>query len=359
MAVGALGFVVQVSALAALTSIAHWHWLPATILSVELAVLHNFFWHRRWTWRDRSPAGVLLRFHVSNGVASIAGNTALMALLVGILGVPTIAANLVAVAAMTAANFMLADRWAFRRKRDPIVGACASMLLVVMLPAAAAAQPPAETLAAWERYVSDAESRLDDRAAIPSPRGTARDELAAQGQSIHVPSGTISDWHGSVFIPGVTVDRLLKALQYPGTPPPQEDIVSSRVLGRDADSLRVAIRLVRSAIVTVTYDTEHRMEFHRVAPAFATARSVATRIEEVGGEDHGFLWRLRSYWRYQQVDGGVRVTLRSLSLSRNVPALVRPLAAPLVNRIARESIVRTLEALRRYLPPDTGRPGQP
>ena len=124
--------------------------------------------------------------------------------------------------------------------------------------------------------------------------------------------------------------------------------MSSRVIARGTDSLRVGIRLVRHAIVTVGYDTEHEMRFRRLTPTLATARSVATRIEQIDGGDHGFLWRLHSYWRYEEIGGGVLVELRSLTLSRSVPALVRPIAGPLVTRVARESMVRTLEALRRY-----------
>jgi putative flippase GtrA len=344
VAVGALGFAVQIAALALLTSSAGWHWLPATLVSVELAVLHNFWWHQRWTWRDRSAAGSLIRFHLSNGIVSVVGNAVLMALLVGVVGVPAILANLGTVGVVSAANFMLADRWVFGDACTAAGRGCLPVLLIVAVPAVAAAAPPVETLAAWQRYVAAAEAHLEQVPLGSPPPG----EITAEGESIHVPSGTISDWRGSVFIPGVTLDRLLHALQHPGTPPPQEDVVSSRVVARDGDSLRVAIRLVRRAIVTVTYDTEHHMVFRRLTPTLATARSVATTIEEVGGEDHGFLWRLHSYWRYEQVDRGVRVSLRSLTLSRNVPALVRPIAAPLVNRIARESMVRTLEALRRF-----------
>jgi putative flippase GtrA len=369
LCVGILGFGLQIGALAALTLVAEWGWLPATIASVELAVLHNFYWHRRWTWRDRqavSPSGRLMRFHLSNGVASLVGNAGLMALLVEIGGLPPIVANICAVAVMSLANFAMADRWVFGnpaapklrhrtpalnsgtelRHRTPALGG-AAILLAGLLPAVAAAGPPAETLTAWERYVATAESRLE-LPRWPGDRAAGADEIGARGESLHVADGTISDWSGSVFIPGVTLDRLLHGLQYPGTPPPQDDVVSSRLIGRDGDSLRVAIRLVRRAIVTVSYDTEHQMRFRRLTPTVATARSVATRIDEVGGSDHGFLWRLHSYWRYEQTDGGVRVDLRSLTLSRSVPSLVRPIAAPLVNRVARESIVRTLDALRRY-----------
>jgi len=110
----------------------------------------------------------------------------------------------------------------------------------------------------------------------------------------------------------------------------------------------VYIRLVRHAIVTATYDTEHQMTFTRHSPTLATARSVATRIEEVGGGDRGFLWRLHSYWRYEQQPGGVLVELDSLTLSRSVPAIVRPVAMPMVNQVARESMTGTLEALKRF-----------
>src|SRR5262249_14795598 len=156
-------------------------------------------------------------------------------------------------------------------------------------------------------------------------------------------------WRGSVFVRGITVEQLLHRLQVPGTPPPQEDVAASRVLERGPDRLRVYMRIVRHAIVTVSYDTEHEMTFHRESPSLATARSVATSIQEVGGGDKGFLWRLHSYWRYEQRDGGVLVTLESLTLSRDVPTLLKPLAGRLVSRIARESVARTLDALQRFL----------
>ena len=116
LCVGVLGFVLQIAALAALTLVAGWRWLPATIASVELAVLHNFYWHRRWTWRDRpaiSSGGLLMRFHLSNGVASLVGNAGLMALLVEIGKLPPIVANVIAVAMISLANFAMADRWVF------------------------------------------------------------------------------------------------------------------------------------------------------------------------------------------------------------------------------------------------------
>jgi hypothetical protein len=64
------------------------------------------------------------------------------------------------------------------------------------------------------------------------------------------------------------------------------------------------------------------------------------------GQDRGFLWRLNSYWRYEQVPGGLIVELESLTLSRGMPALLRPLAMPIINVIARESLTHALESVR-------------
>ena len=85
-AVGAMGVLVQMAALAALRGGLHLHYLVATALAVEIAVLHNFVWHERWTWRDRQGPGVanrLLRFNLGNGLVSLVVNLGLMRLLVG------------------------------------------------------------------------------------------------------------------------------------------------------------------------------------------------------------------------------------------------------------------------------------
>jgi len=353
--VGCLGFVLQLLTLSALTSLAGWPWLPATAAAVEAAVLHNFVWHEGWTWADRRFVGFagfagpqtlarLVRFNVATGLISIGGNLILMEILVEALGLPPLIGNAIAVGLLSVVNFIASDRWVFTLPPSPSgFGEAGLVTLLLFSPVDATAGPSQGTLRAWDAYVARAEAQLD-----PAPRPVLRaGAYATEGASSDVPGGTISDWRGAAFLPGITLDQLLHRLQDPGTPPPQEDVVSARVIARSADGLRVSIRLVRRSIVTVSYDTEHEMTFRRRTPTLATARSVATRIEEIGGDDHGFLWRLNSYWRYEERAGGVMVELRSLTLSRDVPSLLRPLASPLVRRVARESMGRTLEALRR------------
>lgn len=206
--------------------------------------------------------------------------------------------------------------------------------------AAGAAELRPDTIAAWNRYVAKAETRLHRTRA-----------MEPQGTNIDVPGGTIYHWRGSTIVRGTTVERVVRRLSYPGTPPPQEDVLESRVLGRRGDTLRVYLKLARTVLVTVVYDTEHDVTFQRVAPGVMTSRSVSTRIVESGGSDRGFLWRLNSYWRYTQVGGDVLIELESLSLSRDVPRVARPIAVPIANRIARESVARTLGSLRVFLEP--------
>lgn len=111
-AVGMIGAVVQLSVLALLTRLGV-NYLIATALAVECAVLHNYVWHVRWTWKGR--AGSLWRFHLANGVISIVLNLIWMRVFTGWLGMPAVAANLLAIALTSVVNFALGDRWVFLR----------------------------------------------------------------------------------------------------------------------------------------------------------------------------------------------------------------------------------------------------
>jgi putative flippase GtrA len=115
--VGAMGVIVQLGALGLLSRYVAGHYLYASAAAVELAVLHNFVWHRRYTWRDRCDTSPLLaqlmRFHLSNGLVSMVGNLALMRVLVHRAHVPLVAANGIAIVCCSMVNFCLGDIWAF------------------------------------------------------------------------------------------------------------------------------------------------------------------------------------------------------------------------------------------------------
>ena len=117
--VGGIGVVVQLAALALFRSVLRFDYLLATGLAVEIAVVHNFLWHERFTWADRPavrPMQSLIRlakFNASNGAVSLAGNLVLMWLLVGELKFNYVASNLIAIVVCSLVNFLLGDWFVF------------------------------------------------------------------------------------------------------------------------------------------------------------------------------------------------------------------------------------------------------
>lgn len=119
--VGAMGMLVQLVALTLCNRMLHGRYLIASAAALEITLLHNFVWHTKWTWRDRRGAfplrRQLVRFHLSNGLLSLAGNLALMRLLVHTAKMPLLPANAIAVLCCSAMNYCCSHFWAFSMPR--------------------------------------------------------------------------------------------------------------------------------------------------------------------------------------------------------------------------------------------------
>lgn len=388
-AVGAAGIAIQLGALAVLVHLLGVPYLVATIVAVETAVLHNFYWHQRWTWRDRPAASWpsamrrLGRFHLLNGSISHLGNVAVTALLTGLLDVDPVAANAAAIAACSLVNFAASESLVFRAGVPLVAG-----FVLIGTPAVASAGPGAATLNAWNAYATAIEARYAappvSGAAffaqdLPGQRGGWR-EAVTRGNMTTVrieapdaPDGRIHHWAGAMFLPGTTVARVVdRLLQQAGRESlVYDDVIESKLLARDGERVRVYMKLRRETIMTATFNTEHDVEYRRLGPARASSRSVATRIVELAQagtpqeherlprDDRGFLWKLHAYWRFEAAEGGVIVECESLSLSRGVPALLGPIANPLIDRVARESLEKTLHGLKAFLQLDDVDPSAP
>ncbi len=116
--VGAMGMVVQLGVLAVLNRCTGGRYLVASAVALEVTLVHNFLWHRRFTWRERREGGAgsvrrFLRFQLSNGMVSLVGNLVLMRLLVRGAHVPVVAANVGAILCCSTVNFFVGDRWIF------------------------------------------------------------------------------------------------------------------------------------------------------------------------------------------------------------------------------------------------------
>lgn len=117
---GLIGAVLQLMLFDLLLKRLHLPGAAATALAVEITVLHNFIWHERFTWSDRQFAGLrrraarLWRFHVTNGLVSLSGNTLLIYWLVQQFNAPALPSAAAAIAVCAPLNFLLADRWVYR-----------------------------------------------------------------------------------------------------------------------------------------------------------------------------------------------------------------------------------------------------
>ena len=395
--IGILGLGVQLGLLAGLVYGLGVHYLAATAVAVEAAVLHNFLWHQRWTWRDRPARNAgeiavrLVRFHALNGVISIAGNLGLMALLTGMLRIDPLPANFAATTACSLVNFGASEAVVFRAAR---AGALA--LAMVLAPALApvtvsaanteaTAGPTAATVAAWEHYERQVDARYETAAPQTGPffaedafaiqPGWRQQALNGQVSMVQiasasprsgepsVPDGKVHHWAGAIFVPGARVAAVVARLRDRAGLESESfsDVTASRLLARDGDRLKIFMRLRRDSIITVSYNTEHEVVYRQLGAARASSRSVATKVAELvaagtpqereaaPGADRGFLWKLNAYWRFEQAPEGVLIECESVSLSRGVPMLLRPFVTGTVERIARDSLMRTLTSLRKDL----------
>jgi len=239
---------------------------------------------------------------------------------------------------------------------------------------AAAAELKPETRAAFERYVRQAETRFEAQvtrgegfvfASSPERRASLRSGAALTESRIphgelKAPSGLIHDWVGAVFVPGATVRNVLDIVQAYGRHKEfyRPEVVDSRILSRTGPDFEVALRLLKKKALTVVLDTEHAVHYEQRDATRWWSRSRSVRIVELEdpgkprerqlppGTGHGFLWRLNSYWTFQELDGGVYVECEAISLTRDVPRGWGWLIEPIVRNLPRESLANTLRATR-------------
>jgi hypothetical protein len=133
------------------------------------------------------------------------------------------------------------------------------------------------------------------------------------------------------------------------------------LIERNGDDFEIYLRLLKKKIVTVVLDTYHDVHYFSPDSRRWCIRSYTKRISEVadaGKPDektlppdtgHGYLWRLYSYWRFEEKVGGVRIECRAISLSRDVPSALRLIIEPIIRKLPKASLIATLESTRQAL----------
>ncbi len=245
---------------------------------------------------------------------------------------------------------------------------------VLVLPiVASAAELRKPTLDAYEKYTRQVEAGLaqkvrtgrflwvDDSA--ERVRGVRQGEIVVGpvgSGEVRVPDGLIHDWIAAVFIPGVTLDQTLalvhdynnhKYIYRPG-------ILESKLLSRTGNDYKTAVRLANRKFVTVVLDAEYDIRYVQLDEHRWMSESRSTKFHEVenpgkpnerdlpDGTGHGYLWRLNSYSRFEQRDGGVYVECEAVSLSRGLPFGLAWLIRPMIRDLPGEHLSHTLTAMR-------------
>ncbi|MFZ0818872.1 MAG: hypothetical protein WAM91_02300 [Candidatus Acidiferrales bacterium] len=188
-------------------------------------------------------------------------------------------------------------------------------------------------------------------------------ETQDNGHAVECPGCMIHHWIGIVFIPGATLEKTLRLVQdydhQAEVYAPQ--VVRAKLLSHTGDDFHIFMRLRQKKVITVVLDTEHDAHYDRIDATRTASRSISTRVQQVEdagepgerdlpeGRDGGFLWRINSYWRFVERDGGVYVQSESISLTRSIPAGLGWLVGPFVESIPRELLRATLENTRKGL----------
>lgn len=248
------------------------------------------------------------------------------------------------------------------------------------------AQLKPDTVKAFNRYVAIAEARMKRKESRPDdllyietlPKDQFQSAMATlkQGQvyvqriSTRDANGEFDQYSGRHGAPlggrrfhsGRTTSSVLQVLRdyknFKNIYKPE--VIRSRLVKReDPDNYKVYLRLQKQSIVTVTLDTWYHIHFNPLGANSGYSRSVSTRIQQVEdagtpqehldpvGQGSGYLWRIISYWRYQQHDNGVIIEWESIALSRNVPFLLAWFVKPLIRSIASEAVHDMLSATRK------------
>jgi hypothetical protein len=187
-----------------------------------------------------------------------------------------------------------------------------------------------------------------------------RRETKSPELSSDVPDGMVHHWVGIIFIPGVTLAELLPIMRdydrraelY------KPDIMASHLISHEGDDYRFSLRLYQKRFTTVVFNTEYVAHWGQVDLYKVYSHSISNRIAEVKdsdrpdgeewpvGQGRGYLWRLNTYWRFQEKDNGVYIQCEALSLTRDIPLGLGWLLKPLVTKIPRESLNRALGQTR-------------
>jgi hypothetical protein len=264
------------------------------------------------------------------------------------------------------------------------------LLSMILSSAAFAAGPKAEAIQAWDRYIQLTEARIEaqqwDRKNFLSTQPETAEQTAAleaklksgeivvqklattdRGKNIEAPGALIHHWVGTAFIAGGTIKRAFAVLQdydhHSITYAPE--VQKSKLISRNGDDFTAYLRFVKKKVITVVLDTYHQVHYGTLDATHAYSRSYTTKVAEIErpgtaqehekppADEEGFMWKMNTYWRFEERDGGLYIQCEAVTLTRNVPFGLAWAVEPFVTSIPKESLTSTMLETRRALSDST------
>lgn len=238
----------------------------------------------------------------------------------------------------------------------------------------AAEEPSPAAVAGYDAYVGRVEARLraeHQRASgylAPEDwtrlrQGEPIVEKLSQETGAELPGAMLSDRRGTAFVPGGRVrdfERVMRNFrEYPRIYAPQVQRASMQ--SQNGDHNQVTLRTEQKHVLTVVLDTSYDVSFGRLDSQHGYSVSRSTHVAEIEAagkpseralspaEQHGFLWRMNTYWSYEERDGGLYIQIETVTLTRSVPKGLGWAVGPFIESVPRESMEFTLAATREAL----------
>jgi len=244
------------------------------------------------------------------------------------------------------------------------------VLLSSSLMSAATLKP--ESIQAWDRYLSVAQSNLskhtqENATFLWADESRERRQKVRDGETVvaetysgaskKAPGALIHDWTGVTFLPGARMEDVISVLRNYGHYKEyySPTVIRSKTMEQSALTDRFSVVMMnQSLIVKTAIESDCQATYHELTDKRWYALSNATRIQEIDdfgrsgehrlpvGEGGGYLWRLATITRLEERDGGVYLEVEALALSRDVPLSLRFVVDPIIRRVSRNSLIESL-----------------
>jgi hypothetical protein len=247
----------------------------------------------------------------------------------------------------------------------------AAAVLLSAMPHSLLAQPTPAAQAAFDAYTAKVEARLaqqhrssetfvafDPAATTRLRNGERIVERLTPSTGAEVSGSLLHDWRGTAFVPGANARDFERLMQdfagYPQHFSPQ--VLEARLIARSGDHMQAAMRIRQQHVITVVLDTTYDIAYGRLDAQHGDSASRSTQIAEIYAagtnaeralspdEEHGFLWRLNTYWSYEEKDGGLYLQVEAVSLTRSIPHGLGWAIGPYIESIPRDSLEFTLRS---------------